>query len=239
MLNYDIGMTEKQEIFTLLGGRIRVKRGFYNPTSDAVWLAAFVPNSVKNVLDVGIGTGGVSLCLANHNPKIKITGIDISSEMLADCAQNFELNGIDADLVNCDILKWRTDKTFDLVVSNPPYFKGTAAKHNAHHNVDLKDWTKKCIARVRPMGMFATIVNTASVPMVLSEMSKHCGNIRIFPLFSNKNTAERVLLSAKLGTRGDTVLYRGFNMNYEPVLRDGLTIADCLLNLDHNDKFYN
>ena len=85
-------MNTKQEIFTLMGGRVKMHRGFYNPTSDAVWLAAFAPKTAKTVLDVGIGTGGVSLCLLANNPDAQILGIDNSSEMLTECRKNILLN---------------------------------------------------------------------------------------------------------------------------------------------------
>ena len=221
-------MTEKQEIFTLIGGRVKIKRGRYNPTSDVVWLAALPDKSPKNVLDVGIGTGGVSLCLASRMPDIEITGIDISQDMLDECSNNFQLNNKRVELVNADILSWRTDKTFDLVVSNPPYFKGTPAKHDAHHNADLGEWSRKCIARVRPNGMFATIVDAAMMSNVVAAMNHHCGDIRIIPLFSTQNTAERVLLSGVVGSHTGTRIFTGLHMNCDAILRDGLTIADYL-----------
>ena len=115
-------MSIKQEIFTLIGGRVKMHRSFYNPTSDAVWLAAFAPHNAKSVLDVGIGTGGVALCLQKHIPDAKITGIDTSAEMLDICQQNAELNGVNLKLINTDINVWRTSDTFDLVITNPPYF---------------------------------------------------------------------------------------------------------------------
>jgi hypothetical protein len=59
-------------------------------------------------------------------------------------------------------------------------------------------------------------------------MTKKLADINIFPLFGAKDTAERVLISGRLGTRGISVIHRGLPMNYEPVLRDGLTIADAL-----------
>ena len=223
-----IDMTEKQEIFTLMGGRVKIKRGRYNPTSDAVWLAAFPKKHPGTVLDVGIGTGGVALCLASHMPDIEITGIDISQEMLDECAVNFELNNKQAELVCDDIMTWKTDKTFDLVVSNPPYFKGTPAKHDAHHNADLYSWTARCVARVKPNGTFATIVDAAAAADVISAVNKHCGDIKILPLFSTKNTAERVLISAVVGSHANTQMFQGINMNCEAVLRDGLTINDYL-----------
>ncbi len=208
-----------------------MRRGHYNPTSDAVWLAAFAPGGVKTVLDVGVGSGGVSLCLLANNPDAKITGIDTSDEMLSACRGNLDLNGTDAELINADINTWRTTRTFDLVITNPPYFNGTPARHNAHHNADLSTWVARCIARVRPMGTFCIITDAATTGLVVSEMAKKLGDITILPLFGARDTAERVLVSGRLGSRGISVLHRGLSMNCEPVLRDGLTIADILSRL--------
>ena len=221
-------MTTKQDIFTLMGGRVKIRRGFYNPTSDAVWLAAFAPNNAKTVLDVGIGTGGASLCLLANNPDAQITGLDISEQMLDECKSNAELNNAKFELINADITTWKSDRTFDLVITNPPYFNGTPAHHNAHHNADLTLWISRCVARVRPMGTFCIITDAATTARAISEMSKKLGDINILPLFGAKNTAERVLISGRLGTRGISVLHRGISMNCDMILRDGLTIADTL-----------
>lgn len=229
-MNYDIAMLQKQDIFTLLGGKVRLYRGSYNPTSDAVWLAAFA-KSAKTVLDVGIGTGGVALSYMYHNPDSVVTGIDVSEERLAECARNAELNERDIELLNQDIMTWKTTRTFDLVISNPPYFKGTPAKHGAHHNTDIQLWTKKCLARVRPRGYFCTIVDAAVIDIVISAMSETCGELRIFPLFGAKNTAERVLIGGRLGVKSGTTLFSGLSMNQELVLREGLTIETTLATL--------
>lgn len=226
-----MAMSIKQEIFTLLGGRVKIHRGIYNPTSDAVWLASFAPTNATTVLDVGIGTGGVSLCMLAHNPNAQITGLDTSDEMLTECATNAELNNHTLELINADITTWRTTRTFDLVVSNPPYFNGTPAHHNAHHNADLPTWIERCVARVRPMGTFCIITDAATCATAVATMAKKLGNINIFPLFGARDTAERVLISGRLGTRGITKLHRGLPMNHEPILRDGLTIADILSTL--------
>ena len=233
MLDYYTGMPEKQDIFTMLGGRVRFYRGPYNPTSDAAWLAAFVAHGkYKSVLDVGVGTGGAVLCLLANTTPENVTGIDISDTMLKACAKNAELNGRNIELINADIMNWRTTRTFDLVITNPPYFKGTPAAHNAHHNADLIKWTKKSVARVRPHGTFCTIVDAAAASGVISVLNAVCGNVAIFPLFSKKHTAERVIIRARVGTRGGTAVYDGLSMNCEMVLRDGLTIYDTLAKLD-------
>lgn len=223
-------MSEKQENFTLLDGQIVMAPSLYNPTSDAVWLAAMAPTSVKTVLDVGVGSGGVSLCLLHNNPEAKITGIDISEDMIDACKKNFELNNKEINLINSDIMNWSTTEIFDLVITNPPYFSGTPAKHNAHHNADVAQWVKRCVARAKPNGYFCMIIDTQLLGKVLSVFdTKHLGDTKIFPLFSSKDSAERVLICAKKNVRTGTTLFKGSSMNNDLILRSGLTV-DALLN---------
>ena len=225
-------MSENQENFTLLNGKVVMYRGIYNPTSDAVWLAAFVPNGIKTVLDIGIGTGGVALCIHAHNPNSEISGLDISNEMLNDCRKNMALNNVNIDLINSDINDFSTDKTFDCVVTNPPYFNGTPAKHNAHHNADITNWVKKSTSRVKPGGYFCIIADTLVLDKIISVLNeKHFGNIQIFPLFGAKNSAERVLVRAKQGVKTGLTLFSGISMNNDAILRDGLTIDSLLSTL--------
>lgn len=225
-------MPEKQANFTLLGGRVIMKRGFYNPTSDAVWLAAYIPNKAKKILDIGIGTGGVSLCILARNPDAKITGIDISDEMLDGCQTNMKLNDRNINLVKADILNWSTSETFDLVVTNPPYFMGTPGASKAHHAIDISKWLKRSIARVKPGGYFCMISDALITDIAVSVLAdKHFGDIQIFPLFSTKNKAERVLIRSKQGVKTGCSIYSGTNMNNESILRSGLTIDEWLATL--------
>ncbi|MBO4480781.1 MAG: methyltransferase [Alphaproteobacteria bacterium] len=222
-------MSEKQEVFTIMGGHVKILRGPYNPTSDAVWVAAFADGHPKTVLDVGTGTGAVALCLMARIPDIQMTAIDISQQMLDAAKENFTLNNQNAEFINADIMTWRTDKTFDLVITNPPYFKGTPASHNAHHNADLVKWVRQCIARVKPGGAFTTIVNMAETATIVSEMTQHhCGDIQILPLFSTRswNSAERVLISGRLGRAPHCNLFSGLPMNCDEILRNGMSVKD-------------
>ena len=231
-MNYYIGVSEKQAIFTLLNGRVKMTRGFYNPTSDAVWLAAYAPKGAKTALDVGIGTGGVSLCLLAHFPQIKITGIDTNNDMLDGCRANMALNNAEINLINNDIFTWSTNERFDLVITNPPYFNGTPARHNAHHNTDITQWTRHCCARVKPKGHICIITDALCVDKIIAVMTdKHFGDIQIFPLFGAKNSAERVIIRAKQGAKTGTTLFVGTSMNNDLILRDGLTIDTLLATL--------
>ena len=228
-------MTEKQENFTLLDGQILFKRSIYNPTSDAVWAAAYAPiNNVKRVLDVGIGTGGISLCLLHHNPDAKITGIDNSQTMLDACLENFALNNKPVKLLAQDIMTWKTPETFDLVITNPPYFTGTPSqKNDAHHNIEIDKWVKRSVARVKPGGYFCIIIDALQFAKVVHILeSKRFGDVQIFPLFGAKKTAERVLIRARSGVRTGSTIFAGAPMQSPEILRTGLTVDKLLATLE-------
>lgn len=218
-------MKQKQDFFTVMGGAVKFMRGAYNVTSDAVWLAAAVDTNKKQnptVLDVGIGTGGVAMCLMARMPNAAITGIDISDTMISECIKNAELNNRELELGRVDILKWKTNRTFDIVITNPPYFKGIPRQSNgdAHHNVDLTAWTRACLRRVKPRGYFYCIVDGAAGAEIIAALrSGMVGDISIVPLFGGGKYAERVIISGRLGTRGGTKIYPGHPMNEPKILR--------------------
>ena len=81
------------------------------------------------------------------------------------------------------------------------------------------------------MGTFCIITDAATTAITVATIAQKLGDIQILPLFGAKNTAERVLISGRLGTHGISTIHQALPMNYAPVLRDGLTIADILSTL--------
>ena len=81
----------------------------YRASTDAVILSSLVQKVKKNdkILDVGSGTGAISLCLAARFQEIQpqITGIEIQPELAELSARSAEANGFSAFLhyVNADI----------------------------------------------------------------------------------------------------------------------------------------
>ena len=76
-----------------------------------------------NVLELGVGSGAISLALASERPGWKITAVDFSKAVLAIAKYNAQRN----DISNIDFIhsNWfehvsRQEK-FNIIVSNPPY----------------------------------------------------------------------------------------------------------------------
>jgi release factor glutamine methyltransferase len=84
----------------------------------------FALNKNANVLDVGTGSGCISISLAMLRPDLKILASDISSDAL-DVAtinlQNYKVNNV--LLIKSNWLSYAKTKSLDLVISNPPYLK--------------------------------------------------------------------------------------------------------------------
>jgi tRNA1Val (adenine37-N6)-methyltransferase len=94
--------------------------------TDAVLLGAWVfPNGSKTILDIGTGTGVISLMLAQKS-NTKITAIDIDKESTEQAKLNIAGSNYkdQIEVLNISIqdLTKESKQKFDLIVTNPPYF---------------------------------------------------------------------------------------------------------------------
>ena len=106
--------------FTIRHDRCAMKVG-----TDGVLLGAWTDvNHSQRMLDIGTGTGLIALMLAQRCPQASITAIDIDIDAVGQAQENVLLSPW-SDRVEVklqDICKYLTDKHFDTIVSNPPYF---------------------------------------------------------------------------------------------------------------------
>lgn len=76
-------------------------------------------------LDIGCGSGCISISLAHYNQKAYMRGIDISEKAVETAQKNAELNKVEnrTVFVQADIFNFDAYGKYDLIVSNPPYIK--------------------------------------------------------------------------------------------------------------------
>ncbi len=119
------------------------------------WASA--PNS-KTILDVGAGTGLLSLMLAQRFEFAQIEALEIEQICAKQCAENVA-NSPFANRVKTHataLQNFTTSTKYDLIVSNPPYFKNAllpekeqrqTARHDAELNAEtLFFYTSKILA---------------------------------------------------------------------------------------------
>ncbi|MEY8761167.1 tRNA1(Val) (adenine(37)-N6)-methyltransferase [Chryseobacterium tongliaoense] len=94
--------------------------------TDGVLLGALASVSdASKVLEVGTGTGLISLMLAQRNTDADFLGIDINEDAASLTKLNFENSVFASRLKNIhrDFKAFEMEERFDLIVSNPPYFE--------------------------------------------------------------------------------------------------------------------
>ena len=94
--------------------------------TDAVLLGAWIiPNGSKNILDIGTGTGVISLMLAQKS-SANILAVEIdkqsTEQAMLNVSQSNYFSQIQVENVSIQDLAQKSEKKFDLIVTNPPYF---------------------------------------------------------------------------------------------------------------------
>lgn len=96
--------------------------------TDAVLLGAWTPldHRPNSILDIGSGTGILSLMLAQRSHAQIINAIEIDADAYEQCVENFEHSQW-SDRLFCyhaslSEFTEEIDETYDLIVSNPPFY---------------------------------------------------------------------------------------------------------------------
>ncbi len=116
-------------------------------STDACLLGAWAPfkAGISQVLDIGCGTGLLSLMTAQRFPQASITAVELDADAAGEAAENIagspwagRIEGVQANVLTHDF----KGRKFDAIICNPPFFQKslgaqTAARHTARHDDDL------------------------------------------------------------------------------------------------------
>jgi tRNA1Val (adenine37-N6)-methyltransferase len=109
--------------------------------------------SAKNVLEIGAGTGAISLMYADKNAHAIVTAVEIQEASFRICTRNFSESPFANRMiaVHSSIQDYHPETPFDLILCNPPYFKNVLPSENdvkrtARHQIglDFRVLLKKC-----------------------------------------------------------------------------------------------
>ena len=123
-------------------------------------------NNVSNLLDIGTGSGLLSLQIAQKN-SISIDAVEIDKNSFEQAQQNFN-NSPWSDRVsifNTDILDFVSNKKYDCIISNPPFYEGDLKSDNSKKNAAKHDSALKLEQLLQvieqhlsPTGYFAVLL---------------------------------------------------------------------------------
>ncbi len=144
---------------------IRQSKNVFRVGTDGVLLGALADgNESSRVLEVGTGTGLISLMLAQRFSKAEFLGIDINEEAVELTKTNFENSPFKPRLNNIlqDFKSFQTGDKFDLIVSNPPYFEASDSEKDkiARQTVELNfsQLISKSAELLSENGIFSVII---------------------------------------------------------------------------------
>lgn len=226
----------------------------YRASTDAVILSA-LPEKIKNkdrILDIGSGTGAISLCLAHRLQQydVQIHGFELQKDLtelsnLSAQANNFShfLQYHNVDIRNNKLPE--KANSFQHVISNPPYSESDMKSPNkskslAHNftEFNLNNWIQFCLKMLAPFGYFYMINRAEALPQMLSSLQGKAGDINIIPLYSKEGQkAKRVLVSARKSSKAPATIQPAFIIHKkdgtyttqaEQILRLGKSFAEII-----------
>lgn len=139
--------------------------------TDGVLLGAWCPidNNPFSVLDIGAGTGILSLMLAQRSNAEQIDSLEIDEEAYEQCVENFE-NSPWSDRLFCfhaglDEFVDDPEDEYDIIISNPPFYSEDYKTDNSQRDLarfqdalPFKDLIEAADLLLSENGIFAVII---------------------------------------------------------------------------------
>ncbi len=143
-----ISFMARERLFKFKQFQVSHSRSAMKVGTDAVLLGAWCyTHGANRVLDVGTGCGVIALMVAQRNASAQIEAIDIAPSAIEEASQNFQSSPW-SDRLSARLVDFRkfveedSDRKFDLIVSNPPYFSNGELPNGedrvmARHSIEL------------------------------------------------------------------------------------------------------
>ncbi len=172
--------------------RVQQDRCAMKISTDAVLLGSLAQHpSPKQILDIGTGTGVIALMLAQRFPEAQVTALEIDPEAAAQATENFKESPFAErmHLIPTALQEFSTDSSFDLIVSNPPYFpdhlKSSDPKRNLALHTDglpFETLLSQACQLLAPSGQFWVILP----PRQMGDFCKLAEEVLLLPNFKSQ-----------------------------------------------------
>jgi tRNA1Val (adenine37-N6)-methyltransferase len=126
---------------------IRQDRSAMKVSSDACIFGAWIPVPATDdarILDIGAGTGLLSLMLAQRHETARIYAVELDANAATQAAENVadSIFARRVEVIQADARHFEASARYQLIVSNPPFFKASlkgpdAARNAARHDESL------------------------------------------------------------------------------------------------------
>ncbi len=120
-----------------------------------------VKSNTITILDIGTGSGCIAISLKKNIPSAIVDAIDVSEEALIVAQKNEKRNKVEINFTNADILKYDLQKSYDVIVSNPPYVLEKEKELMNKNVLDYEPATALFVENNDPLIFYKRIVHLA------------------------------------------------------------------------------
>jgi len=158
----------------------------FQPGTDSFLLGAFPRLKPRlRVCDLGAGTGLLGLLLLAREPSLLVTNVELQSAAVELARRNAQLNELSVTCLQADLrdsAQLPQAGSFDLVISNPPYFEqgtGVSSPHPARAAARSEatcTLQELCAAAARLLtygGRFALVFRTERLAELLETLRQY------------------------------------------------------------------
>ena len=97
--------------------------GVYEPAEDSWLMVDYLPFFKGSVLEIGCGSGIISINLAKRGNQV--TAVDINPKAIESTKINSKKNNVELEIIEGDMFSKLKNRKFDTIVCNPPYLPPT------------------------------------------------------------------------------------------------------------------
>lgn len=219
----EVSVRQDEELDELFNGRLRIiqKKGGYRFSVDAILLAHYSAHlPARAAIDLGTGSGIIPLILARKTATPTIVGVEVQEEMADMARRTMLLNGLTGRVsILSQDLRTIGDSfppaSFDLVVSNPPYYPLTNGRINpaeekaiARHEILLRLDDLVTCARylVGPSGSFVIIYPAKRLLELIAALTAGALKPRLLRIIHSQKNGEGKLVVVEAGRGGNPEL---------------------------------
>ncbi len=194
-------------------------------TTDGCLFGAWVAEQLHHdhrhaatMLDIGAGTGVLTLMTAQKNPQLIIDAIEIDENAFAQANENISEAGFKNEIrmFHGDIRHEMSGKKYEVIISNPPFYEdeiksARTAKNFAHHDEGLllRDLSPIIKERLSKNGVFYVLLPYKRKIEIESIFRKHrlYASKKISVRQSTRHDYFRLLIEGKLDEQASPVEY--------------------------------
>jgi tRNA1(Val) A37 N6-methylase TrmN6 len=181
----------------------------YCYNSDTHLLFAFINEQLEkfkningNLLDIGSGSGILGLLVVREYEKLQLSQCEIQDIFEFLSVKNSKLNNINSTMYKGSLFNINFDKTFDIIVSNPPFYHSEVVKSTNENikiaryndNMPLEEFIKKTTSLLTHNGKLFFCYDAKQINQIVVYCNKYKLNIEAIKFLHPKEDKNATLV---------------------------------------------